>query len=136
MQIQLLRADIASLKVDAIVNASESAEQSVSGGNLLCRFIIQTPIPRPGDPDADARIRHATLTSLQRADELAVASIALPLMCSGVVDDATTRRCAEIMIETTYEFAMSARSLQRVVFCLFGEPAHGLFSRVLRERTR
>ena len=132
MQIQLLRADIASIKVDAIVNASESGQQHVSGGNLLCRFIIHTPIPQPGDADVEEKIRHATLTSLQQADELAVASLALPAMCAGM-SDAMTRRCAEIMIETAREFGKSARSLQRVVICLFGEPAHQMFSQVVRE---
>ena len=132
MQIQLLRADIASLKVDAIVNASQSGEQHVSGGNLLCRFIIHTPIPLPGDVDVEQKIRHATLASLQKAEELAVGSLALPAMC-GSMPEAMTRRCAEIMIETALQFGESARSLQRVVFCLFGEAAHEMFSRVMRE---
>jgi O-acetyl-ADP-ribose deacetylase (regulator of RNase III) len=81
MQIQLLRADITSLKVDAIVTPSAPAAISngratvISGGNLLARFVIEVPVPRGTDPDADARLRECTRDALERADELAVATI-------------------------------------------------------------
>ncbi len=135
MQIELLRADITSMKVDAIVSTSETDDQRVSGGNLLCRFIIHTPVPRPDEEDAEEKVRRATLASLERAEELAVASVALPAMCAGFSEQ-MTRRCAEIMLETTVDFGRHARSLQRVVYCLFGEGVYDVFDAVLRDLKR
>lgn len=132
MFIQLIRADLASLKVDAIVTAAESDEQDVTGGNLLCKFIIHTPVPRPGDENLEERLRVATMTSLQRAEELAISSVAMPSMCTGFADD-TLDRCARIMLEATRDFGRNARSVQRVVYCLFGENTYNAFDRALRE---
>jgi O-acetyl-ADP-ribose deacetylase (regulator of RNase III) len=132
MQIQLLRADISSLKVDAIVSASETGDQHVSGGNLLCKFVIHTPVPRPEDEDVEEQLRRATLASLERAEELEVNSVAMPAMCTGFSD----QRCAEIMLETTLDFGRRAQSLQRVVYCLFGEGVYEVFDRVLRDLKR
>lgn len=135
MHIQLLRADITSMKVDAIINASETSEESVTGGNLLCKFIINTPIPRAGDEDVEERIRHATLSSLERAESLAVASVAMPAMCAGFPDH-MMKRCARVMLEATVLFGTRARSLQRVVYCLFHEKEYEVFESVLREVKR
>lgn len=135
MQIQLLRADITSLKVDAIINASESSEETVTGGNLLCKFVIHTPIPPAGAEDAEDRIRQATLNSLERAESLAVASVAMPAMCAGFPDH-MMRRCAQVMLEATALFGTRARSLQRVVYCLFDQKEYEVFESALREVKR
>lgn len=135
MHIQLLRADITSMKVDAIINPSETSDESVTGGNLLCRFIINTPFPRAGDEDAEEKIRRATLNSLERAESLAVASVAMPAMCAGFPDH-MMKRCAQIMLEATVLFGTRARSLQRVVYCLFDQEQYEVFENALREVKR
>ena len=56
MIIELIRADITSLKIDAIVNprptGGDVGTATVSsGGNVLCKFVITAVVPRPDTPD-------------------------------------------------------------------------------------
>lgn len=141
MEIQLLRADVNSLKVDAIVaptdpQAHESNGRAVivTGGNLLARFIIHVHVPNADDPDADGKLRAATLAAVERAEELAVASVGLPAIATGPFGF-TAERCARAMLSATLEHRSRARSLQRAVFCLFGADEYAAFERVLGELT-
>lgn len=136
MNIRILRADITSIKVDAIVAPSPPSALSqngratvVTGGNLLARFVIEVPVPHGNEPDADLRLRNATIDALERADELAVAIIGLPLL--GKPSHGFTReRCAREMLRAAFEFRSRARSLQRVVFCVFGQEEYEIFEAV------
>jgi O-acetyl-ADP-ribose deacetylase (regulator of RNase III) len=139
MNIQLLRIDVASLKVDAIVAPTDphSHEHSgravvVTGGNLLARFIIHVHVPHADDADADGKLRAATLSALERAEELAIASIGLPPIAT---DDFgfTIERCARVMLTATMQHRSRARSLQRAVFCVFGAQEYAVFEKVLGE---
>ena len=139
MLIQLLRADITSLKVDAIVALSPPASASqngratvLTGGNLLARFVIEVPVPRGTDADGDERLREATNDALEKADELAVAMIGLPVLGKQSMGF-TTERCARVMLRTALDFRGRARSLQRAVFCLFGKEEYGIFEAILQE---
>lgn len=136
MQIQLLRTDITSLKLDAIVAPSTTTELTqngratvVTGGNLLARFVIEVPVPHGSDEDADTRLREATRDALERADELAVAIIGIPVLGKGF----TTERSARVMLRAALDYRARARSLHRAVFCLFGAEEHAVFDRVLKE---
>lgn len=138
MQIQLLRADITSLKVDAIAAPTAAALAQngratvVTGGNLLARFVIEVPVPHGDDGDADARLRDATREALEKADELAVATIGLPVLGKRSLGFATDR-CARVMLRAALDFRGRARSLQRAVFCLFGAEEYGVFEGILEE---
>ena len=138
MMIQLLRADVASLKLDAIVAASDrdatgaEGRAVVTGGNLLARFVIHVQIASAGEPDADERLRDATRTALERGEELAVASIGLPAIATGEFGF-TPERCARVMIAEAIAHRPRARSLQRAVFCLFGRQEYDAFETVLKE---
>ncbi|HYC93964.1 MAG TPA: macro domain-containing protein [Thermoanaerobaculia bacterium] len=138
MQIQLIRADITSLKVDAMASPSPDAEAQngratvVSGGNLLARFVIEVPVPHGDDENADARLRDATREALERADELAVATIGLPVLGKRSLGF-SSERCAREMLRAALDFRTRARSLQRVVFCLFGVEEYRIFERILKE---
>ncbi len=141
MQIQLLRTDTTSLKLDAIVFPNEKTaapddepgKASVStGGNLLCRFVIHVNVPSAGEGDADAKLRAATIAALERAEELAIATVGLPAIGTGAFGF-TNERCARVMLTATMEFRTRARSLQRAVFCLFGKEEFQDFDRVLKE---
>jgi len=132
VQIQLLRADTTSLKVDALVYPAEdgSAEPVVvSSGNFLCRFVIHVPVPSAGEGDEEQKLRKATTVALERAEELAVASVGLPPIGTGF----TPERCARIMLSAALDFRARARSLQRAVFCLFGQKEYDAFESVLKE---
>jgi O-acetyl-ADP-ribose deacetylase len=146
MNIQLLRADIASLKVDALVaptdpqsldRPSEGKGRAVvvTGGNLLARFIIQVHVPNVTDDDADAKLRSATLAALERAEELAIASVGLPAIGTDPFGF-PIERCARVMLAATMQHQSRARSLQRAVFCLFGTEEYTVFERVLGELGR
>jgi O-acetyl-ADP-ribose deacetylase (regulator of RNase III) len=141
MEIQLLRADIASLKVDAIVAPNDPQHDRdpengravvVTGGNLLARFIIQVRVPKAGELDADAKLRNATIAALERAEELAVASVGLPAIATGPWEF-SAERCAKVMLAAALEHRSRARSLQRAVFCLFGAQEYAAFERALAE---
>jgi O-acetyl-ADP-ribose deacetylase len=139
MNIQLLRADIASLKVDAIVAPTDPQSHEdngravvVTGGNLLARFIIHVHVPNADDADADGRLRAATLAALERAEELAIASVGLPAVATGPFGF-STERCARVMLAAAIQHRSRARSLQRAVFCLFGAQEYAIFERVLGE---
>lgn len=98
MQIQLLRADTTSLKVDALVYpAAEGSDEPVvvSSGNFLCRFVIHVPVPKAGEGDDELKLRKATTAAL--------------------------------------DFRTRARSLQRAVFCLFGQAELDAFQAALEE---
>lgn len=145
MHIQLLRADITSIKVDAIVNPASPHVQvagvgvlpvgsaaATPGGNLLVKFIIHAVVPRMGEGNEDAKLRAATQSALEKAEELAVASVGLPAMATGAFGF-TLERCARVMLGTAIDFRKRARSLQRAVFCLFGAEPYAVFQRVLQE---
>jgi len=144
MEIQLLRADIASLKVDAIVfptdphsREQQSHEQDgraavVTGGNLLARFIIQVHVPQADDTNADDKLRDATRAALERAEELAVGSVGLPAIGTDPFGF-SNERCARAMLAATLEYRSRARSLQKAVFCMFGAEEYTVFERVLKE---
>ena len=130
MEIELIRADITSISVDAMVNPTESPFDDTPGANLLCRFIVHVPAPATGD---EAALRASTEHSLERAEELAVASVALPAFWSAPGD---STRCAEVMLAATVAFRQRARSLRRVVYTLFGQTMFDEFERVLRKVDR
>jgi O-acetyl-ADP-ribose deacetylase (regulator of RNase III) len=140
MQIQLLRADVTSLKVDAIVAPSSPSSLAqngratvVTGGNLLARFVIEIPVPEGGDEDRDTRLRDSTRDALERADELAVATIGIPVLGKQALG---LESCARQMLRATLDYRARARSLHRAVFCLFGPEEYAVFDRVLHEFDR
>lgn len=163
MDIHLIRADVTSLKVDAIVNPTSPLIQPdiagrvlvregereddrwngssplavgttivTTGGNLFCRFVIHAVVPRMGEGDEDAKLRSTTWSALQRAEELAIASVALPAMTAGAFGF-TYERCARVMLSTALDFRPHARSLQRTIFCLFGKEPYDIFDRIYKE---
>lgn len=129
MKIELIRADITSLKIDAIVNPRSSGGDVgtatvTSGGNVLCKFVITAVVPQAGEEDEERKLRDAIWAALHRAEELAVASVALPAIAGAA---------SRVILRATLDFRAHTRSLQRVVFCAFSEQAHAEFSRVLQE---
>ena len=129
MKIDLIRADITSIKIDAIVNPRTTGGEvgtasARSGGNVLCKFVITAIVPSPGEEDEESKLRDAVWAALHRAEELAVASVAFP---------ATAGAASHIIIRAAVDFRAHARSLQHVVFCAFSEETHDEFYRMLRE---
>lgn len=168
LHIELIRGDITSLQVDAIVNAANSSLQHgggvaaaiaeaggetiqkesdtighvpagsaavTSGGNLLCRYVIHAVGPRMGEGDEDRKLRDATISSLERAEELGVKSVAFPAISTGIFGYPLDR-CAEVMLQAIVDFEPRARSLERIVICLFGSDPYRIFESRLRTMNR
>ncbi len=70
-----------------------------SGGALACRYIIHAVGPVWGSGDEDARLRQAVWGALWRADQLGVASLALPAISTGVFGF-PKERAARIIYQT------------------------------------
>jgi O-acetyl-ADP-ribose deacetylase (regulator of RNase III) len=119
-------------------------EAAVTGaGQLPNRYVIHAAamgyrpedarVPkRAGSLSSAAIIADATRSSLRRADELKVESIAFPALATGVaafpVDE-----CAETMITAVREYSREhpESSVRHVRFVLFGRQDYGFFQRYL-----
>lgn len=144
MDIELLRADVSSLKIDAIINPASASKPVAdfgpvpvghavvtSGGNVLCKFVIHAIVPRQGDGDEEAKLRNAIWAALKRAEELAIASVAMPPVPAIFGFD--PGRSWRVLVSTALDFRPHARSLQRVVFCAFSEDNYAELGRALEE---
>src|SRR5205085_12237202 len=116
-----LRADVSSLKVDAIVAAKDSSTTHngepvatvTPGGNLLARFVIHVAQPDEGNEE---QLREVTAAAIERGEELAISSVGIPALARGF----SIEQCARVMLRAAMDHEDHARSVQRVVFCLFG----------------
>ncbi|MGA7616016.1 MAG: macro domain-containing protein [Thermoanaerobaculia bacterium] len=106
-----------------------------SAGHLPARFVIHAVGPRMGEGDEDDKLRRATLSSLEKAEELQLSSVAFPAISTGIFGYPISR-CARIMLDTTLTFRPRAHHLERVVFCLYGHDALREFQRALEELTQ
>lgn len=101
------------------------------GGDLKARHVIHAVGPLGSDPDADARLKSATLSSLRVADENGLHSIAFPAISTGVFGYPMDK-CADIMLSTTMDYLRGTDTfLERVVFCLYGKNAFNTFKSTL-----
>jgi O-acetyl-ADP-ribose deacetylase (regulator of RNase III) len=70
--------------------------------------------------------------ALKRAEELGARSVALPAISAGVYGFPLAR-AAELSIGVARSFAADARSVSRIVFCLFDDTALAAFERAFGE---
>jgi len=98
-----------------------------SAGRLRARYVIHAVGPRYGEPDGDAKLASAIRSSLDKAEELGLRSIALPAISTGIYGY-PYRRAAEIMASVLRSY--SYRSLSRVIVCLYGDEAYRVFEKV------
>jgi O-acetyl-ADP-ribose deacetylase (regulator of RNase III) len=154
MDIQLIRADVTSLKVDAIVNPTSPLIQPDIAGRVLVRkgerederwngtspLPVGTTIVTTGGNLFCRFVIHAVVPRMGEGDEdaklrattLSIASVALPAMTAGAFGF-TYERCARVMLSAAIDFRPQARSLQRAIICLFGKEPYDVFDRVLKE---
>ena len=159
--IELVRGDITSLDVDAIVNAAnehlqlgagvagairrkggpaiqeecdriehcETGGAVVTGGGALpARWVIHAvgPVWQGGGAGEERLLGSAVAAALERAEEIGAKSLALPALSTGVYGF-PIGRAAEISLREARRFASVARSVQRIVFCLFDDAALAAF---------
>ncbi len=99
-------------------------------GRLPAQWVIHAVGPRMGEGDEDETLRAATKNSLQMAEAKGLGSIAFPAISTGIFGYPLDR-CANIMIACARAFVSSERSLDRIVFVLFGARSFETFCQVL-----
>ena len=96
-------------------------------GNLKAEYVIHATVMGQDLKTSQEYIRRATLSSLKRAEELKVKSIAFPAFGTGVggfpPDD-----CARIMIDAVKDFSNQTESVRQLRFVLFDRQSYDLWS--------
>jgi O-acetyl-ADP-ribose deacetylase (regulator of RNase III) len=161
VQLEVADGDITRLEVDAIANAANDrlwmgagvagAIKRAGGDEIEREAVARGPIP-VGDAvattagrlpahwvihgavmgqdlrtDAD-KVARTTASCLRVADELGARSLALPAFGTGV-GGFPLDECARLMVSAAR--AHEARTLERVVFAVFGDEAREAFERAL-----
>jgi O-acetyl-ADP-ribose deacetylase len=161
MDLEVVEGDITELDVDAIANAAndqlwmgmgvagaikraggEEIEReamalgpievgdavATGAGRLPARFVIHGAVMGQDLRTTAELVRRTTRRCLELADELGVRSLALPAFGTGV-GGFDLGECARIMV--TEARAFEARTLERLVFAVFGSKAREAFESAL-----
>ena len=97
-------------------------------GKLPFRYVIHAAVMGQDLRTTDKLIRQVTIASLNVAEKLKVKSIAFPAFGTGV-GGFPISACANIMVSTAGAYSETARSLERVQFCLFDDTGYALFKK-------
>jgi O-acetyl-ADP-ribose deacetylase (regulator of RNase III) len=97
-------------------------------GRLPARWVIHGAVMGQDLRTDTDLVRRTTRSCLELADELGCRSLALPAFGTGVGGFALAE-CAQIMVEVAKSF--EPRSLERIVFAVFGGDAYDAFSSAL-----
>jgi len=101
------------------------------GGNLKAKYVIHAVGPRMGEGDEDHKLEQATLNSLIRADEKGIKSISFPAISTGIFGFPIDR-AAQIMLGAVKNHLEGQTSLEKVVFCLYGQESYDVFAAQFR----
>lgn len=103
-----------------------------TGGNLPARYVIHAvgPIWQGGSRGEPELLRSAYANSLLRADELGVASVALPSISTGVYGYPIELACP-IAVDAVMDHVRQGTALQRIVFCLFSAGDYAVYEKYL-----
>jgi O-acetyl-ADP-ribose deacetylase (regulator of RNase III) len=117
---------------DRIGHCPAGSAVVTGGGNLPARWVIHAvgPVWRGGGAGEEELLASAVRSSLARAEEIGAKSVALPAISTGVYGFPLDR-AAVISVREARGFALRARSLERVVFCLFDARALAAFEKAL-----
>ena len=103
-----------------------------SGGNLKARHVIHAVGPvYDGTSRSAERLAAAVRAALRMADDHSLNSIALPAISTGIYGY-PMEKAAQVMLRAAIAYLQGETGLQRVVFCLYGQPALDTFAAVLR----
>jgi len=100
-----------------------------SGGDLKARHVIHAVGPvYDGTPRSAELLGAAVRAALQMADEHGLKSIALPAISTGIFGYPLAE-AAQVMLRAAIAYLEENTGLERVVFCLYGQPAFDVFAR-------
>ncbi len=106
-----------------------------SAGALPCRWVIHAVGPVWGEGEEEASLRSAVRASLDRANELFAASIALPAISTGIFGYPKEEGTSVIVGETrTWVSNHPESSLTAVRFTAFDGPTANLFAVAVRDQ--
>jgi O-acetyl-ADP-ribose deacetylase (regulator of RNase III) len=161
VRIEVVEGDIAALDVDAVANAANDAlwmgagvagalkraggediereamaqgpigvgdAIATSGGTLPARWVIHGAVMSQDLRTSRRLVEETTESVLRVAEELGARSLALPAFGTGV-GGYPLEDCARVMIGVVHRH--EARSLERVVFAVFGDDARRAFEQAL-----
>jgi O-acetyl-ADP-ribose deacetylase (regulator of RNase III) len=102
-----------------------------SGGDLKARYVIHAVGPvYDGTPRSAELLASAVRAALQMADEHGLKSVALPAISTGIFGYPLAE-AAQVMLRAAIAYLEKDTGLERVVFCLYGQPAFDVFAREL-----
>jgi O-acetyl-ADP-ribose deacetylase (regulator of RNase III) len=102
-----------------------------SGGDLKARHVIHAVGPvYDGTPRSAELLASAVRAALRMADEHGMKSIALPAISTGIFGYPLAE-AAQVMLRAAIAYLEQDTGLERVVFCLYGQPAFDVFAREL-----
>jgi O-acetyl-ADP-ribose deacetylase len=105
-----------------------------TGGNLKALYVIHAASMRLGGQTTANSLRLATRNTLERAEEKALKSIALPAIGTGVAGF-PVEECARIMIAEILDHLKTRTSLEKVYFVLYDDAALQAFENVYKQLT-
>lgn len=113
---------------------SHSLPAWTSGGRLPARYVIHAVGPVWGDGDEDRKLFAAILGSLQVADELKCASIAMPAISTGIFGFPRDRAAGIIFLAVEEYFKSHSSGLKTVRLVLFDQPTVDVFLQSLGDQ--
>jgi O-acetyl-ADP-ribose deacetylase len=115
---------------DRIGHCETGGAVVTGGGDLPARWVIHAvgPVWRGGGAGEEKLLASAVAAALRRAEEVGARSVALPALSTGVYGFPIDR-AAQISLDEARRFAGGARTVERIVFCLFDDRAMAAFER-------
>lgn len=109
------------------------AAKLTKGYRLPARYVIHTvgPVWHGGDAGEPQLLANAYRNSLALAAEHSLTSIAFPCISTGVYGY-PQRAAAELAVETVKSAAVNANSVERVVFCCFGQADYDIYRKLVK----
>jgi O-acetyl-ADP-ribose deacetylase (regulator of RNase III) len=113
---------------DRIGHCSVGGAVVTGAGELPARWVIHAvgPVWRGGGAGEERLLASAIRSSLERAEQVGAKSVALPALSTGVFGFPVDR-AADISMREARRFASGARSVERIIFCLFDDRALAAF---------
>jgi len=107
-----------------------------SGGNLKARHVIHAVGPiYDGTARSAELLGSAVRAALQLADDHGLESVALPAISTGIFGY-PVEEAVQVMLRAAIAYLKGETSLERVVFCLYGQPTFDIFARELAAQTQ
>lgn len=105
-----------------------------TGGNLKALYVIHAASMRLGGHTTANSLRLATRNTLERVEEKALKSIALPAIGTGVAGF-PIEECSRIMIAEVLDHLKTRTSLEKVYFILYDDAALQVFEGTYKQLT-